>query len=79
MPMGISFPASVKNNTELNDGKPPLISGKLINLVAAKNLNKTNKWGHIKDKFVWVNVNFSSLEEIKKKQIIFVFHSKQLH
>ena len=77
--MGISFPASVKNNTELNDGKPTLINGKLINLVAAKNLNKINRWGHIKDKFLWVNVNFNSLEEIKKKQIIFVFHSKQLH
>ena len=71
--MGISFPASVKNNTELNDGKPTLINDKLINLVAAKNLNKINRWGHIKDKFVWVNVNFNSLEEIKKNKSFLFF------
>ena len=75
MPMGILFPASVKNDTEeifvtcreLNGAKPVLINGKLVNLLATMNLNKTNCWEHIKGKSLWVNVNFDSLEEVKKK------------
>ena len=50
MPMGILFPASVKNDTEqvfvtcreLNGPKPALINGKLVNLLATINLNKIN-------------------------------------
>ena len=72
--MGILFPALVKNDTEqifvmcreLNDAKPALINGKLVNLLAAINLNKINDWEHIKGKSLWVNVNFDNLQEAKK-------------
>ena len=48
MPMGILFPASVKNNKEqmfvtsreLNDAKPALINGKVVKLLVVINLNK---------------------------------------
>ena len=72
--MGILFPTLVKNDTEqifvmcreLNDAKPALINGKLVNLLASINLNKINGWEHIKGKSLWVNVNFDNLEEAKK-------------
>ena len=72
--MGILFPTLVKNDTEqifvmcreLNDAKPALINGKLVNLRAAINLNKINDWEHIKGKSLWVNVNSDNLEEAKK-------------
>ena len=84
--MGILFPESVKNDTEkifvtcreLNDAKPTLTNGKLVNLLAVINLNKINCWEHIKIKSLWVIVNFNSLEEVKKT-VYFIFHSKQLH
>lgn len=56
---------------ELNDAKPVLINGKLVNLLAAINLNKINSWEHIKIKSLWVIVNFHSLEEVKKQFILF--------
>ena len=72
--MGILFPTLVKNDTEqifvmcreLNEAKPALINGKLVNLLASINLNKINGWEHIKGKSLWVNVNFDNLEEAKK-------------
>ena len=84
--MGILFPESVKNDTEkifvmcreLNDAKPTLTNGKLVNLLAVINLNKINCWEHIKIKSLWVIVNFHSLEEVEKT-VYFIFHSKQLH
>ena len=63
---------------EINDTKPALIKSKLVNMLATISLNEINSWEHIKGKSPWVNVNFSSLADIKE-QIIFVFHSKQLH
>ena len=87
MPMGILFPASVKNDTEqifvtcreLNGAKPVLINGKLVNLLATMNLNKTNCWEHIKGKSLWVNVNFDSLEEVKKYHFCFSIKKASLN
>ena len=80
-PMGILFPASIKNNSEqifvtsreLNNAKPVLINGKLENLLATIKLNKINSLEHIKGKSLRVNVNFDSLEELKRNRSFLFF------
>ena len=48
---------------ELNDTKPALINGKVVKLLVVINSNKINSSEHIK--YISLNVNFDSLEEIK--------------
>ena len=79
------FPALVTNDTgqisvicrELNNTKPALINGKLLNILGVINLNKISNWDYTKGKSLWVNVNFGSLENVKK-QFIFPSHLKRL-
>lgn len=72
-PIGILFPASVNNNTEqifvtcreLNNAKPAHSNGNLVNLLGVINLNKINNWKYIKDKSLWINVNFDRQENVE--------------
>ena len=50
---------------ELNDAKVVPINGKISNILGVTNLNKIENWEYIKEKLLWVNVNFNSLEEVK--------------
>ena len=67
------FSSSVENGTkqifvtcrELNDAKVVPINGKISNILGVTNLNKIENWEYIKEKLLWVNVNFNSLEEVK--------------
>ena len=71
-PIGLLFSSSAQNGTkqifvtcrELNDTKVALINGKISNIY----LNKMENQGYIKGKSLWVNVNFSSLEEVKSTE-----------
>lgn len=56
---------------ELNNAKPVLINGKLENLLATIKLNKINSFEHIKGKSLRINVNFDSLEEVKRNRSFF--------
>ena len=72
-PIGTLFPASVNNNTEqifvtcreLNNTKPAHSNGNLVNLLGVINLNKINNWKYIKDKSLWINVNFDRQENVE--------------
>ena len=67
------FSSSVENGTkqifvtcrELNDAKVVPINGKISNILGVTNLNKIENWEYIKEKLLWVNVSFNSLEEVK--------------
>ena len=50
---------------ELNDAKVVPINGKISNILGVTNLNKIENWEYIKEKLLWVNVNFNRLEEVK--------------
>ena len=70
------FSSSVQNDTkqifvthrELNNAKVALVNGKILNILAVKNLNKIENWEYIKVKSLWVNINFNSLEEVKSTE-----------
>ena len=74
-PIGLLFSSSAQNGTkqmlvtcrELNDTKVALINGKIPNILGVINLDKIENWD-IKGKSLWVNVNFSSLEEVKSTE-----------
>ena len=68
-PLGILFPASIKNNAEqvfitcreLNDVKKSLINSKMYDLPGIIDL-KNNNWDETKDQSIWIN---ATLEEHK--------------
>ena len=65
-PLGISFPASVKHDTEqifircreLNNIKKALINSKIYGLLGIIDLKKINNWEEIKGHSLWINVIF---------------------
>ena len=61
---------------ELNDAKVVPINGKISNILGVTNLNKIENWEYIKEKLLWVNVNFNSLEEVKSAGGNFCFPFK---
>ena len=75
-PIGLLFLSSVQNDTkqtfvtysELNNAKVALINGKISNILGVINLNKIENWEYVKEKSLWVNINFNSLEEIKSTE-----------
>ena len=62
-PLGLLFPASVKNDTkqifvtcrELNDVKKALINGKMYGLLSIIDLNKIDNCEEIKGQSTWIN------------------------
>ena len=70
------FLSSIQNDTKqtfvtygkLNNAKVALINGKISNIPGVINLNKIENWEYVKEKSLWVNINFNSLEEIKSTE-----------
>ena len=62
-PVGILFPASIKNNTEqvfitcreVNDIKKALINSKIYGLLGITDVKKINNWKEIKGQSIWIN------------------------
>ena len=62
-PLGILFPASIKNNTEqvfitcreVNDVKKALINSKIYGLLGITEAKKFNNWKEIKGQSIWIN------------------------
>ena len=87
-PLGLLFPASVKNDTkqifvtcrELNDVKKALINGKMYGLLSIIDLNKIDNWEEIKGQSTWINVAFKNQKEINNNShICFPFATKSLN
>ena len=86
-PLGILFPASVKNDTEqifitcreLNNVKKALINSKIYGLIGITDLKKINDWEEIKGRSLWINVTFEEQKEINNsKHLCFPFMTRAL-
>ena len=72
-PVGLLFPASIKNDyeqilitcRELNDVKKSLINGRIYGLLGIIDLKKINNWEEIKGKSLWINARLEEQKEIK--------------
>ena len=70
-PLGLLFPASLKNDTkqifitgkELNGMKKAILNGKIYDLIAIIDLNKISIWTEIKGQSIWVSVFFKDQKE----------------
>ena len=85
IPIGILFLASVTTIQgrfyrcrELNDAKPALINGKLIDILGVINLNKINNCDYIKRKSFWLTLTLKAYKTLEKR-ITFLFHVKHVH
>ena len=71
-PLGLLFPASIKNDTNhifitvnnLSGVKKSIINYKIYNILASIDLNKIDKWEEIKGQSVWTNVPLKDHKEI---------------
>ena len=71
-PLGLLFPASIKNDTNhifittnnISGVKKSILNYKIYNILADINLNKIDKWEDIKSQSVWTNVQFKDHNEI---------------
>ena len=86
-PLGILFPASVKNDTEqifitcreLNNVKKSLINSKIYGLIGITDLKKINDWEEIKGRSLWINVTFEEQKEINNsKHLCYSFMTRTL-
>ena len=70
-PLGLLFPASIKNDTEqifitcreLNDVKKSLINSIIYGLLGITDLKKINNWEEIKGKSLWINARLEEQKE----------------
>ena len=77
-PIGLLFPASIKNSTDqmfltvnnLSGVKKSILNYKIHNLLACIDLNKINNWEEIKGQSIWVNVQFKDHKEINNNSHI---------
>ena len=71
-PLGLLFPASIKNKTkqifltgkELNGVKKSILNGKVYDLVSIIDLDKISNWNEIKGQSLWISVAFEDQKEI---------------
>ena len=87
-PLGILFPASIKNNTEqvfttcreLNDVKKALINSKIYGLLGIILLKKKNNWEEIKGQSIWINATLEEQKEVNNsRDLCFPFSTKTLN
>ena len=87
-PLGILFPASIKNNTEqifvicreLNNVKKSLINSKIYNLIGIIDLKKINNWREINGKSIWINATLEEQKEINNsRHFCFPFSTRTLN
>ena len=88
MPLGILFPATVKNDTkqifatsrELNDVKKAILNDNVYGILAIIDLNKIDNWGEVKGQSVWINAAFKDQNEINNNShLCFPFVTQSLN
>lgn len=88
MPLGILFPASVKNNTEqtfitcreLNGIKKALINSKIYGLLGIIDSKKINNWEEVKSQSLWINAMFKEQKErSNSRKLCFLFSTRTLN
>ena len=88
MPLGILFPALIKNNTEqvfitcrnINKVKKALIKSKIYSLIGIIDLKKFNNWEEIKGQSIWINVTLEEQKGINNsRNLCFPYSTKTLN
>ena len=77
-PIGLLFPAGIKNSTDqmflmvnnLSGVRKSILNYKIYNLLACTDLHKINNWEEIKGQSIWVNVQFKDHKEINNNSHI---------
>ena len=75
-PLGLLFPASIKNDTEqifitsreLNDVKKSLKNSKIYGLLGIIDLKKINDWEEVKGQSLWINAKLEEQKEINNSR-----------
>ena len=87
-PLGLPFPASLKNDTrqifitgkELSGVKKSILNGKIYDIIVIINLNKISNWNDIKGQSIWVSVSFKDQKEINNNShLCFPFVTRSLN
>ena len=88
MPLGLLFPASIKNDVkqifvtckELNGVKKSILNRKVYDLLPIIDLDKINSWTEIKGQSIWINATFKDQKEINNNShLCFPFVTKSLN
>ena len=88
MPLGLLFPASIKNDVkqifvtckELNGVKKSILNRKVYDLLPIIDLDKINSWTEIKGLSIWINATFKDQKEINNNShLCFPFVTKSLN
>ena len=87
-PLGLLFPASLKNDTkqifitgkELSGVKKSILKKKNYDLVAIIDLDKISNWNKIKGHSIWISVSFKDQKEINNNShLCFPFVTRSLN
>ena len=87
-PLGLLFPASIKNDTsqifvtckELDGVTMSILNGKVYNILSLIDLDKINSWKEIKGQSTWINATFKDQREINNNShLCFPFIARSLN
>ena len=87
-PLGLLFPASLKNDTrqifitgkELSGVKKFILNGEIYDIIAIIDLNKISNWNDIKGQSIWVSVSFKDQKEMNSNShLCFLFVTRSLN
>ena len=87
-PLGLLFPASIKNETkqifvtgkEINGVKKSILNGKVYELVSIIDLDKISNWNKIKGQSIWISIAFKDQKEINSNShLCFSFVTRSLN
>ena len=78
-PIGLLFPASIKNDTsqifvtckELDGVKKSILNGKVYDLLSIIDLDQINIWKELKGQSIWINTTFKDQKEIKNNSHLY--------
>ena len=88
IPLGLLFPASLKNDTrqifitgrELSGVKKPILNEKIYDIIAIIDVSKISNWSDIKAQSIWVSVSFKDQKEINNNShLCFPFITRSLN
>ena len=83
-PLGMLFPASIKNDTNLifitannlSGVKKAILNYKTYNILAEIDVSKIKSWDKIKGQSIWVNFQFKDHKEINNNNHLFSIYKK---
>ena len=87
-PLGLLFPASIKNNAkqifatckEINGFRKSILNGNVYDLLSIIDRDKINSWKKIKNQSIWIKTTFKYQKEINhNSHLCFPFVTRSLN